>query len=124
MLLLDEGNGARQVLRAPGAPIRTVVVGIVDAVEISATRAWQQTGSSQAAEFRAVRWGPVQTRMSTTMPASHPDRRTLVVRARCVTDRLLAVFVDHDHEPSLEPRGVVEMERSAMVATLGRSIST
>ena len=30
VLLLDEGTGARQVLRAPGAPIRTVVVGIVD----------------------------------------------------------------------------------------------
>jgi ethanolamine utilization protein EutN len=34
VLLLDEGNSARQVLRAPGAPIRTVVVGIVDAVEV------------------------------------------------------------------------------------------
>jgi len=33
VLLLDEGNGARQVLQAPGAPIRTVVIGIVDAVE-------------------------------------------------------------------------------------------
>ena len=33
VLLLDEGNSARQVLGAPGAPIRTVVVGIVDAVE-------------------------------------------------------------------------------------------
>ena len=32
VLLIDEGNSARQVLRAPGAPIRTVVVGIVDAV--------------------------------------------------------------------------------------------
>ena len=32
VLLLDEGNGARQVLQAPGAPIRTVVVGIVDEV--------------------------------------------------------------------------------------------
>jgi len=30
VLLLDEGNGARQVLSAPGAPIRTVIVGIVD----------------------------------------------------------------------------------------------
>ena len=30
VLLLDEGNGARQVLQAPGAPIRTVVIGIVD----------------------------------------------------------------------------------------------
>jgi ethanolamine utilization protein EutN len=36
VLLLDEGNSARQVLRAPGAPIRTVVVGIVDAVEAPA----------------------------------------------------------------------------------------
>jgi ethanolamine utilization protein EutN len=32
VLLLDEGNSARQVLAAPGAPIRTVVVGIVDTV--------------------------------------------------------------------------------------------
>jgi ethanolamine utilization protein EutN len=32
VLLLDEGNSARQILGAPGAPIRTVIVGIVDAV--------------------------------------------------------------------------------------------
>jgi ethanolamine utilization protein EutN len=32
VLLLDEGNGARQVLNAPGAPIRAVVIGIVDEV--------------------------------------------------------------------------------------------
>jgi microcompartment protein CcmK/EutM len=32
VLILDEGNSARQVLGAPGAPIRTVIVGIVDAV--------------------------------------------------------------------------------------------
>jgi ethanolamine utilization protein EutN len=32
VLLLDEGTSARQVLAAPGAPIRTLVVGIVDAV--------------------------------------------------------------------------------------------
>lgn len=32
VLILDEGNSARQVLKAPGAPIRTVVVGIVDSV--------------------------------------------------------------------------------------------
>ena len=35
VLILDEGNGARQVLEAPGAPIRAVVVGIVDDVEIA-----------------------------------------------------------------------------------------
>lgn len=34
VLLLDEGNSARQVLRSPAAPIRTVVVGIVDEVTI------------------------------------------------------------------------------------------
>ncbi len=33
VLLLDEGNSARQILRWPGAPVRTLVVGIVDAVE-------------------------------------------------------------------------------------------
>jgi ethanolamine utilization protein EutN len=32
VLVLDEGNSARQVLGAPGAPIRTLVVGIVDEV--------------------------------------------------------------------------------------------
>ena len=35
VLILDEGNGARQVLEAPDAPIRAVVVGIVDDVEIA-----------------------------------------------------------------------------------------
>ena len=33
VLVLDEGNGARQVLDDPEAPVRSVVVGIVDAVE-------------------------------------------------------------------------------------------
>jgi microcompartment protein CcmK/EutM len=32
VLILDEGNSARQVLDAPGAPIRTLVVGIVDTI--------------------------------------------------------------------------------------------
>ena len=30
VLILDEGNGARQVVAAPEAPIRAVIVGIVD----------------------------------------------------------------------------------------------
>ena len=33
VLILDEGNGARQILEDPRAPVRSVVVGIVDAVE-------------------------------------------------------------------------------------------
>ncbi len=35
VILLDEGNSSRQILEAPGAPIRTLVVGIVDAVELA-----------------------------------------------------------------------------------------
>jgi microcompartment protein CcmK/EutM len=33
VLILDEGNGARQVLQAPDAPVRAVVVGIIDEIE-------------------------------------------------------------------------------------------
>jgi ethanolamine utilization protein EutN len=34
VLVLDEGTGARQVLSIPDAPIRAVVVGIVDTVDL------------------------------------------------------------------------------------------
>lgn len=34
VLILDEGNGARQVVRDPEAPIRAVVVGIVDGLAV------------------------------------------------------------------------------------------
>jgi len=33
VLILDEGNGARQILDDDTAPVRSVVVGIVDALE-------------------------------------------------------------------------------------------
>ncbi len=33
VLVLDEGNGARQVVGSADAPVRSVVVGIVDEVE-------------------------------------------------------------------------------------------
>ena len=33
VLVLDEGNGARQVLEAPDAPVRAVVVGVIDEIE-------------------------------------------------------------------------------------------
>lgn len=32
VLVLDEGNGARQVVGSPAAPLRSVVVGILDRV--------------------------------------------------------------------------------------------
>ncbi len=33
VLVLDEGNGSRQVLNDPLAPVRSMVVGIIDAVD-------------------------------------------------------------------------------------------
>ena len=33
VLVLDEGNGARQVLDSKDGPVRSVIVGIVDAVQ-------------------------------------------------------------------------------------------
>jgi ethanolamine utilization protein EutN len=36
VLVLREGGGVRQVLGAPDLPIRSLIVGIVDAVEIEA----------------------------------------------------------------------------------------
>ena len=37
VLVLDEGNGARQILGDSNAPVRSVVVGIVDAVELESS---------------------------------------------------------------------------------------
>jgi len=34
VLILDEGNGARQILDDANAPVRSIVVAIVDAVDI------------------------------------------------------------------------------------------
>jgi microcompartment protein CcmK/EutM len=34
VLVLDEGNGARQILGSSTAPVRSVVVGVVDAVDL------------------------------------------------------------------------------------------
>lgn len=34
VLILDEGNGARQILDDAAAPVRSIVVAIVDAVEL------------------------------------------------------------------------------------------
>jgi microcompartment protein CcmK/EutM len=35
VLVLDEGNGARQILGNAKAPVRSVVVGVVDSVDVS-----------------------------------------------------------------------------------------
>ena len=36
VLVLDEGNGARQIFGSSDAPVRSVIVGIVDAIECAA----------------------------------------------------------------------------------------
>ena len=38
VLVLDEGNGARQILKRDVAPVRAVVVGIVDEVVVDGNR--------------------------------------------------------------------------------------
>lgn len=35
VLVLDEGNGARQILGDPKAPVKTIIVGVVDYIEMS-----------------------------------------------------------------------------------------
>lgn len=35
VLVLDEGNGARQILRLAEAPVRAIIVGIVDQLSLS-----------------------------------------------------------------------------------------
>ncbi len=35
VLVIDEGNGARQILRRAVAPVRAVVVGIIDDVQLA-----------------------------------------------------------------------------------------
>ena len=37
VLVLDEGNGARQVLESADGPVRSVIVGIVDEIDVAKT---------------------------------------------------------------------------------------
>ena len=38
VLVLDEGNGARQVLQSTDGPVRSVIVGIVDQIDADTSR--------------------------------------------------------------------------------------
>jgi microcompartment protein CcmK/EutM len=40
VLCLDEGNGARGIFQAPDGPVKTVVVGVVDYVDVEAGRVY------------------------------------------------------------------------------------
>jgi ethanolamine utilization protein EutN len=71
VLILDEGNSARQVLVAPGAPIRTVVVGIVDAVTPDAVADAVPPPSTRAATSAA----PARSRAARQAEHSKTRRR-------------------------------------------------
>jgi len=74
VLLLDEGNGARQILGATDAPVRTLVVGIVDAVELVA-------GAGAGAEPVVPPAGVVR-RVARAKPARPKPGRTKPERSR------------------------------------------
>jgi len=44
VLVLDEGNGARQILGDPKAPVKTVIVGVVDYIELGAGLVYDHRG--------------------------------------------------------------------------------
>jgi len=58
VLLMDEGNSARQILAAPEAPVRTVVVGIVDEISLA--------GEGVTVGDPTARTRPTRSRKSTT----------------------------------------------------------
>lgn len=63
VLLLDEGNSARQVIGVPGAPVRTLVVGIVDEVALAGPdRAAPRSGDGPALEGPGKRPGRATAR--------------------------------------------------------------
>jgi len=48
VLVVDEGNGAAQVLERPRGPVRTVVVGVVDEVALESRRSADETKDSES----------------------------------------------------------------------------
>lgn len=45
VLVLDEGNGGRQILGDPNAPVKTLVVGYVDEIEIGGKVTYSERGA-------------------------------------------------------------------------------
>ncbi len=40
VLVIDEGNAGRQILSAPNAPVKTLIIGFVDEVELGGERVY------------------------------------------------------------------------------------
>jgi microcompartment protein CcmK/EutM len=47
VLVLDEGNGARQVLASADAPVRSVVVGIIDEINVAESESEHRVPSTE-----------------------------------------------------------------------------
>ena len=45
VLVIDEGNSGRQILGAPDAPVKTLVVGFVDEIEVGGERVYDHRGT-------------------------------------------------------------------------------
>ena len=43
VLVIDEGNSSRQILGAPDGPVKTLVVGFVDSIELEGETVWTHT---------------------------------------------------------------------------------
>ena len=52
VLVLDEGNGARGIFGDPMAPVKTVVVGVVDYVDTDAGRVYDHRAGHRRREAR------------------------------------------------------------------------
>lgn len=52
VLVLDEGNGGRQLLRDPKAPVKTLVVGVVDHVELHGEPAFDKATAPEPTPLR------------------------------------------------------------------------
>jgi len=50
VLVIDEGNSGRQLVGREGAPVKTVIVGVVDTVELHGRRVYRHTGPPEAPE--------------------------------------------------------------------------
>jgi microcompartment protein CcmK/EutM len=46
VLVIDEGNSGRQVIGRPDAPVKTVIVGVVDYVELDGALAYDARSGS------------------------------------------------------------------------------
>ena len=50
VLVIDEGNSGRQLLDAPDAPIKTIVVGVVDFIEVDGDHVYDHRTGTNVAE--------------------------------------------------------------------------